>query len=218
MVFKAVDFKMGLVHLPTELLEFIFDHALRPLPVNWNYFQWELVLNMRLVCSKSFIWPCLPFFCFTSDSSFSELFDNITLHYIFRKVKLDAKNVDSVPALSWAAWMGHEAIVQLLLERKVDANEKNNRKTPLHRAAARGHETVVRLLLEHKTDVNRGYYPSLSRMADVSRSYCDMAAVNGHRTVVRLLLKYNADVNQDCSGPTALYMAAENQLRMGMRR
>ena len=129
-----------------------------------------------------------------------ELFDHLALRYISRKIKVDAMNIDRITALSWAAWIGDEAIVRLLLKRKADINAKGKGKTALQRAAARGHETVVRLLLEHKRDVTIDYNrPTALRIA----------AAHGHETVVRLLLQNGADLNAKNNGEkTALHLAA----------
>ena len=58
-------------------------------------------------------------------------------------------------ALTKAALKGHDSIVRLLIEQRVDVNaadKKGNR--VLVNAARNGHETTIRLLLEHRADVN----------------------------------------------------------------
>ena len=49
----------------------------------------------------------------------------------------------------WAAEMGHEAVVKLLLEKGADVESKDDvGQTPLSWAARGGHKAVVKLLLE----------------------------------------------------------------------
>ena len=62
----------------------------------------------------------------------------------------DPKDSLGQTPLLWAAAMGHEAVVRLLVERDdVEADLKDQRgRTPLWGAAVSGHEAVVRLLVE----------------------------------------------------------------------
>ena len=95
---------------------------------------------------------------------------------------VDSRDSNGLTPLSWAADIGHEAVVRLLLDTgTVDADSKDNAGwTPLWRAAENGHEAVVRLLLDTGT-VD----------ADSKDSYgltpLSLAAKNGHEAVVRLL-------------------------------
>jgi hypothetical protein len=51
--------------------------------------------------------------------------------------------------LSWAAWNGHEAVVELLLEKGAELETKSiSGRTPVSYTAWYGHEAVVKLLLE----------------------------------------------------------------------
>jgi ankyrin repeat protein len=61
----------------------------------------------------------------------------------------DSKDNDGRTPLSWAAGMGHEAVMKLLLAKDgVDLISKDEvGKTPLSWAARNGHEAVVKLLL-----------------------------------------------------------------------
>jgi ankyrin repeat protein len=106
------------------------------------------------------------------------------------------------PALFWAAWDGHEAIVRLLLEKGADVEARaNNRRTALIGAAGGGHEAVVRLLLEKGADVEA--------RANDGRTALIGAAEGGHEAVLRLLLEKGANVEaRDNDGWTALIEAA----------
>ena len=63
---------------------------------------------------------------------------------------VDSKDSSGQTPLSWAAAMGHEVVVKLLVEREdVEADSKDKySRTPLSRAAAMGHEAVVKVLAE----------------------------------------------------------------------
>ena len=66
-------------------------------------------------------------------------------------------STDGFTALHLAAFFGHEAVAEALLERGADvgAVARNPiRVQPLHSAAAGGHTAVARLLLEHGADPN----------------------------------------------------------------
>jgi ankyrin repeat protein len=108
-------------------------------------------------------------------------------------------------ALHGAAFGGHEAVVQLLVEDyKADAEAKDNDGWPvLHWAAFGGKEAVVRLLVEdYKADVEA------KNKADATALH--PAAQSGNEAVVRLLVEdYKADVEaKDKDGWTALHAAA----------
>jgi ankyrin repeat protein len=95
--------------------------------------------------------------------------------------------------LLWAAAKGHERVVELLLQRGVDPDSKDQfGQSPLSLAAASGHEAVVRLLLA--TD---GVNPN---SMDTHYEYCQTplawAAKKGHAAVVSMLLaKKDIDIN-----------------------
>ena len=105
-------------------------------------------------------------------------------------------------ALSWAAEMGNESVVQLLLARDdVYINAKSNIGcTPLSFAAQNGHKDVVQLLLA-RDDIDINAHAPLY-----------FAAKNGHKDVVQLLLARDAYVNIMNSdwGLTPLSLAAQN--------
>lgn len=153
---------------------------------------------------------------------------------ITRPFHIDKRDSFGKTSLIWAATNGHEAVVQLLLEKGADFEAKAAYEwNALMWAAANGHEAVVRLLREKgatvKTKGEDGTALSeaaragheavvqllLEKGADVEakalfgRTALSLAANFGHEAVVRLLLQYGADVEaQDDSGRRALYDAA----------
>jgi ankyrin repeat protein len=115
---------------------------------------------------------------------------------------VNRKDDNGWTALHFAANRGHEAVVQLLLNKGADINAKTKTgTTALHIAAQRGSEVVVRLLIDRGADVeakdNRGEM-ALHR-----------AARGGKEAVVRLLIDSGADFKaKDEFGGTVLHWAA----------
>jgi len=83
---------------------------------------------------------------------------------------------------------GHEKIVQILLNEKIDVNAQAGiYGTALAAASREGHEKIVQILLNKKADVNAqggAYGPALTA-----------ASRGGHEKIVQILLDKKADVN-----------------------
>ena len=122
-------------------------------------------------------------------------------HAVFKAVRIqdtaDVRRVlDADPAaltsrdrhgstpLHWAAWRGHEKIVQHLVDRGAEVNARNDQygTTPLHDAARRGRMLVVEILLIHGADPVIG--------DNLGRTPLDMARERNQRPVVQLLERH----------------------------
>lgn len=94
--------------------------------------------------------------------------------------------------LHWAAWRGHEALFQLLLDKDVsiecpaDAHHCHSQETVLHFAAFQGSETIVKLLLDKGANINQ--------TDETGTTALHFAAMRGNEEVVRLLLENGAKV------------------------
>ncbi|KAL6822023.1 putative ankyrin repeat-containing protein [Trichoderma sp. SZMC 28015] len=138
--------------------------------------------------------------------------------------------------LHCAASGGHQAMVELLLRHRADANAKDSQgRTTLMWAAAQGHQGVTDLLIKHKVNVNakderkqtalgeaarQGHKEIVQRLLDLGadveaedvrkRRPLWLAAERGHEAVVGALLKRRPEVDrQDVWGQTALMRAAQ---------
>jgi len=108
--------------------------------------------------------------------------------------------------LHWAAWNGHEKVVEILLQHNVDVDKPDPilGKTALHLAAWKGHEKVVEQLLQHKADVDKEHQGA-------GKTALHWAAYKGNDRVIEILLQHKANVDkQDSAGCTALHWAAWN--------
>jgi len=108
------------------------------------------------------------------------------------------------PVLYAAIEHGHRDIVDLLLSRGADPNEKNiSGRTSLHIAARKGDAGLIELLIKHGIDVN-----VRSRDSSISIPLCHA----GSRQAVEVLIANGADLSwRDESGGTVLH----SLVRMG---
>lgn len=112
------------------------------------------------------------------------------------KLYVNQRDSRGQTALHWAATVGHEAVISLLLEKGSTIDAKTaSRDTALHLAAIGGHEAAVRLLVEKGADVDA---------KDTNgRTALERAAANDHKAVVQLLLETRTAVDaKDTSGGT----------------
>jgi ankyrin repeat protein len=101
-------------------------------------------------------------------------------------------------ALQAASYAGHEAVVQLLLEKGADVNAPNyTLGTALQLASSKGHGAIVQRLLDKDADAN-------AAPGECFGTALKAAATGGHTTVVQQLLKKGADADD----PDALLVAS----------
>jgi hypothetical protein len=111
----------------------------------------------------------------------------------------ERSGLDGWTPLTAAAYGGHVAVVQYLLDHEASPNPPGRvalsaYMTPLNAAASHGHLEVVRLLLDRGIDVN---------LKDQTNSTALYWAANfGHEQIVRLLLERGADCCAASSYPT----------------
>ena len=134
--------------------------------------------------------------------------DEVILYFLFASGKLDLESKDRFyrTPLSWAAEIGHEAMVKLLLEKGAELETKDDicGQTPLLWATRNGNEAVVKLLLEKGAELD-----AKDRNSQTPLSW---AAQNGHEAVVKLLLEKGAglETKDNMYGQTPLLWATRN--------
>jgi ankyrin repeat protein len=112
----------------------------------------------------------------------------------------DHRNQGEAP-LHWAAMLGYEKTIEILLKAGADVNMQHDLYwTPLHFAARNGQEKSAELLVRAKADVD---------IADCSQwTALQLAVVYGDQKTAEVLLRANANVNtQTDRGITALHNA-----------
>jgi len=141
-----------------------------------------------------------------SDLSFEDVIP-LTSGAITDKVVSDGWTV-----LIWAAALGRENILKVLLDKDTNTNDRTNDGcTALHKAAQYGYENIVKLLLQKDADID-------SKNGN-QETALHLAARSGKENVVTLLLNLRAKVNEKNNrGETALLEAAkfgyENMVKM----
>src|SRR5271163_1121233 len=184
---------MSLSHLPLELLELILTNIF---PDEWNRYNSGLeVLDLRTVCrkySKCVFWKC------PLNNRASGNFNQEILALLSKRDKV------GWGLLYWAAFYGHERVVQRLLEKGADvAGKDRSGRTALSLAAMKGHEAGMELLLEKGADVEC--------RSNGGRTPLWWAAKKGHDAAVKLLLEKGANVEGNSRNDrTPLSWAAEN--------
>lgn len=133
--------------------------------------------------------------------------DEVILTFLCTLGKLDVESRDrsNRTPLLYAAGIGHDTVVKLLLEKGADLESKDYRsRTPLSYAAENKHDAIVKLLLEKGANLE-----SKNRYGQTPLLY---AARIGHDTIVKLLLEKGADLeSEDYSSRTPLSYAAANK-------
>jgi ankyrin repeat protein len=117
--------------------------------------------------------------------------DKVLDHFLDKiGLDLDAKDEAGRTALYWASKLGHNKILQMLLDRGADANTQARKYgSALQAASAQGHDKVVQMLLDRGADVNAqdGEYGSALQAA----------SAGGHDKVVQMLLDRGADASAE---------------------
>ncbi|KAH7132595.1 ankyrin repeat-containing domain protein [Dendryphion nanum] len=206
--------------LPKEWLPWSFIEDKKSLPY-WNMFAWTVrnghtvifrVWQNMIIVQESSYWKLLwreegkMLFTSACESANYELLEIM----LGAKRSSDASVRPSISevtdGLVRSSLLGHDEVVQRLLQEKADVNAAGyNGRTALQAAAGGGHLVVVERLLQEKADVNA------AAVGYNGRTALQAAAGGGHLTVVERLLQEKADVNAAAvgyNGRTALQAAA----------
>jgi ankyrin repeat protein len=114
---------------------------------------------------------------------------------------VDAQDEDGRTALYWASELGHDKIVQILLDQGTDVNGQSEwYGSALQAASAGGYDEIVQTLLDKGADVNAqgGEYGSALQAA----------SAQGHDEIVQTLLDKGADVSAQGGGHGSALQAA----------
>jgi ankyrin repeat protein len=115
--------------------------------------------------------------------------DKVLDHFLDRMgMDIDARDQDGRTALYWASILGHDKIVQMLLDTGADANGQSGWcGSALQAASAGGYDMIVQTLLDKGADVNGqgGWYGNALQVA----------SAGGHDKIVQTLLDKGADAN-----------------------
>ncbi|XP_062500037.1 ankyrin repeat and SAM domain-containing protein 3-like [Corticium candelabrum] len=121
-----------------------------------------------------------------------------------RSLDINEKNRGGWTPLMYASYVGHDKIVDLLLEKSADVNVAAcDGGTALMWAASCGNEAVAYFLLLHGSEINKKDNEGHTALFHATRQ--------GHQNVVKLLLEQGADVEagEPDSGLTPLMEAAK---------
>jgi hypothetical protein len=107
-----------------------------------------------------------------------------------KKVAVNKINRGGWTPLMYAAYVGHDTIVTLLLENQVnvDVRTSNKAATALMLAASCGNEAVVYFLLSSGADIN-----AMDKNGYTALFY---AVLQGHQNIVKMLIDSNADMEK----------------------
>ncbi|KAL9116525.1 MAG: hypothetical protein Q9187_006950 [Circinaria calcarea] len=118
------------------------------------------------------------------------------LKTLFRteNLDLDAQDGQGRTALIWASELGHDSVVQILLNNGAGINIQGGYYgNALQVASYKGYDSVVQILLNHGAEVN-----AQDHGEDYSRNYgtaLQAASWRGHESMVQMLLRNGAKVN-----------------------
>ncbi|XP_075035504.1 ankyrin repeat and SAM domain-containing protein 3 [Mixophyes fleayi] len=120
-----------------------------------------------------------------------------------RDIDLNQPNLGGWTPLMYACYIGHDAVVSLLLEAGVDVNcRTRSGQTPLMLAASCGNESVAYFLIQHGAEKE-----ARDAHGWTALFHCTSA---GHQRMLRFLLEHgaNADVKEPVYGFTPIMEAA----------
>lgn len=104
-----------------------------------------------------------------------------SLSVIFSEEDLNAKNSGGYTPLMYAAYIGHDNVVNMLIDAQVDVNLSNLKgHTPLMLAASCGNESVCDFLKDVSTGVPR-----------VKLRYCFATRYLSTTTIIQYIMQYN---------------------------